>query len=414
MDIHSSASRSDLRVLVVDDELAADSVRGRAARALVACVRGYGIAVVEATTSEGGWSALVAHPDLSAILLDWDLHDCPEGEHRDTRQFLSMLRSRNEELPVFLLAGRTALPSISLGVLECVDDYIWILEDTPDFMAGRIEAAARACRARLLPPFFAALTRFARIHEYSWHTPGTAFLKSPAGQVFHRFFGEELFRSDLSISVGELGSLLDHSGAIGDAERYAAKVFGADRTYFVTDGTSTSNKIVLFGTVTRDDIVLVDRSCHKSIEHALTMTGSVPVFLMLSRNRYGIIGPIHQGELDPARLAIRLGEHLLVRQDARPRAALAIVTNSTYDGLCYDVGRTNALLGGSVDRIHYDEAWFAYARFILLAALSQASFVHVKNGRMPIDHTRFNEGFMMHTSTSPLYPIIASNDVSCG
>ena len=444
MDRKLGDSHSGLRVLVVDDELTADSARGRATRAVIAAIREYSIVVVEATTSDDGWSAFVANPDLSAILIDWDLHDGSDGKHGETQHILSMLRSRNEELPVFLLAGRTALPLISLDVLEHVDDYIWILEDTPDFIAGRIEAAARAYHGRLLPPFFAALAEFARIHEYSWHTPGhtggTAFLKSPAGQVFHGFFGEELFRSDLSISVGELGSLLDHSGVIGEAERYAAKVFGADRTYFVTNGTSTSNKVVLFGTATRDDVVLVDRNCHKSIEHALTMTGSIPVYLMPSRNRYGIIGPIHQSELDPARLALKISQNTLIAQRADLRPVLAIVTNSTYDGLCYDVGRTSALLGESVDRIHYDEAWFAYARFNplyhgrygmsaqggqagptifatqsthkLLAALSQASFVHVKQGRAPIDYTRFNEGFMMHTSTSPLYPIIASNDIS--
>ena len=120
---------------------------------------------------------------------------------------------------------------------------------------------------------------------------------------------------------------------------------------------------------------------------------------------------------------------------------LAIITNSTYDGLCYHTDRVEGLLGKSVDRIHYDEAWFAYARFNpalpgtvrdadgaghaggptvfatqsthkLLAAFSQASMIHVRNGRSPVEHGRFNEAFMMHTSTSPLYPIIASLDVS--
>ncbi len=122
------------------------------------------------------------------------------------------------------------------------------MEDTPEFIAGRITAAAKRYRENLLPPFFKELVKFSKDFEYSWHTPGhaggTAFRKSPAGRAFFNFFGEQLFRSDLSISVGELGSLLDHSGPVGEAERYAAKVFGADMTYFVTNGTSTANKIV--------------------------------------------------------------------------------------------------------------------------------------------------------------------------
>jgi arginine/lysine/ornithine decarboxylase len=190
----------------------------------------------------------------------------------------------------------TAPVELNLEMVKEINEYIWVMEDTPEFIAGRINAAARRYREHLLPPFFGELVKFSKDFEYSWHTPGhaggIAFLKSPAGRAFHAFFGEQLFRSDLSISVGELGSLLDHSGPVGEAERYAAKVFGADQTYFVTNGTSTANKIVFFGSVTKDDVVLVDRNCHKSSEHALTMTHSVAVYFMPTRNRYGIIGPI--------------------------------------------------------------------------------------------------------------------------
>jgi len=439
-----TVNQADLRILVVDDELGADTARGRATGAVIGRIRAHDIEVVEATTADDAWSVFVTNPDLSAILLDWDLCARGQASHAGTTELLAKFHARNDAVPIFLLTGRTVLPEIPLAILEQVDDYIWIVEDTPDFIAGRVEAAARAYRALLLPPFFAALATFAHVHEYSWHTPGhtggTAFLKSPAGRLFHDFFGEELFRSDLSISVGELGSLLDHSGAIGEAERYAAKVFGADRTYFVTNGTSTSNKIVLFGTVTDGDVVLVDRNCHKSLEHALTMTSAVPVFLLPSRNRYGLIGPIPPQELGAEAVRRKQAAHPLLPSRELRTPALAVITNSTYDGLCYHATAATALLGQSVDRIHYDEAWFAYARFNplyrqrfgmssgggpdsptvfatqsthkLLAALSQASMVHVKDGRRPIDHARFNEGFMMHTSTSPCYPILASNDIS--
>jgi len=157
--------------------------------------------------------------------------------------------------------------SLTIKMIQEINEYIYVMEDTSEFIAGRIKAAAKRYHDRLLPRFFGGLVTFSEDFEYSRHTPGhtggTAFRKTAAGRLFYKFFGKQLFRSDLSISVGELGSLLDHSGPVGDAERYAAKVFGADMTYFVTNGTSTANKIVYFGRVTEDYIVLVDRNCHK-------------------------------------------------------------------------------------------------------------------------------------------------------
>ena len=260
---------------------------------------------------------------------------------------------------------------------------------------------------------------------------------------FFNFFREPVFRSDLSISVGELGSLLDHSGPIGESEKYAAKVFGADRTYHVTNGSSTSNRVILMASVTRNQIALCDRNCHKSVEHAITMSGAIPVYMVPTRNRYGIIGPITPDRLEPEAVKESIAENPLVKDGIDTKPVHAIITNSTYDGLCYNVNRVKELLGKSVDRLHFDEAWYGYARFNpmykgrfamccdpkdddrkgptmfatqsthkLLAAFSQASMIHVRDGRNPIDHQRFNEAFMMHASTSPFYPIIASNDIS--
>ena len=167
--------------------------------------------------------------------------------------------------------------------------------------AGACVAAIRRYIETMMPPLAAAMMRFTQEHAYSWHTPGhaggTAFLKSPVGRVFFDYYGENLLRSDLSISVGSLGSLLDHSGPMGEHERYAARVFGAHRTYSVTNGTSMSNRVIFMAAVGRDQIALCDRNCHKSIEHSLVMTGGIPNYLVPLRNRYGIIGPI-----PPARL----------------------------------------------------------------------------------------------------------------
>ena len=203
------------------------------------------------------------------------------------------------------MAERGEASSIPVDVMEMVDEYIWTLEDTAAFVGGRVAAAIRRYVDVMLPPLAAALMKFSQEYEYSWHTPGhtggTAFLKSPVGRIFFDYFGENLLRSDLSISVGALGSLLDHTGPIGEHEKYAARVFGAHRTYCVTNGTSMSNRVIFMAAVGRDQIALCDRNCHKSIEHSLVMSGAIPQYLVPLRNRYGIIGPIPGDRLKPAR-----------------------------------------------------------------------------------------------------------------
>jgi arginine decarboxylase len=250
------------------------------------------------------------------------------------------------------------------------------------------------------------------------------------GRTYFDYFGERLFRSDLSISVGELGSPLDHTGPVGEAERNAGRVFGAEHTFFVLNGNSTANRIVGHHSAVAGETMLVDRNCHKSMMHALTICGATPYYLVPQRNGLGLAGPIAPATLRSA-----------------PRAVSAVVTNSTYDGLCYDAVQVARLLAGSVPRIHFDEAWFAHAAFHplyanrfgmavlpgtmpddlrptifatqsthkLLAALSQAAMIHLRSApRDPVDPDLFNETYLMHATTSPSYPIIASLDVAAG
>jgi arginine/lysine/ornithine decarboxylase len=199
--------------------------------------------------------------------------------------------------------------------------------------------------------------------------------------------------------------------------------------------------VIFMAAVARDQIALCDRNCHKSIEHSLVMTGAIPQYLVPLRNRYGIIGPIPPDRLEKAAIKAGIKANPLVTKDIDTRAVHSIITNSTYDGLCYNARRVEELLDPSVDRIHFDEAWYAYARFNplyrdrhamhgdpkdhkgptvfathsthkLLAALSQASLLHIRDGRSPIPHARFNESYMLHASTSPFYPIVVSNDIT--
>jgi arginine decarboxylase len=441
--IQRSIKRLSLRALIVDDELPEPTTEGRATRAVVQELQGRGIDVVETASADDAMSVVVSDSAIHAVLLDWTLGQ--DQHHGRARRLLEFVRSRNDKIPVFLMAERDEASSIPIDVMQMVNEYIWTVEDTAALVGGRVASAMGRYLQVLLPPLAAALMRFGQTYEYSWHTPGhtggTAFLKSPVGRMFLDYFGENLLRSDLSIAVGDLGSLLDHAGPIGDHERYAARVFGAHRTYSVTNGTSTSNRVIFTASVGRNQIALCDRNCHKSIEHGLVLTGGIPTYLLPLRNRYGIIGPIPPDRLGPAAVEAAIQANPLVTDGLGGRAVHAVVTNSTGDGLCYNTHRVVALLDPSVDRIHFDEAWYAYARFNdlyrgryamhgdpkdhhgptvfathsthkLLAALSQASLLHVRDGRGAIPHERFNESFTMHASTSPLYPIIVSNDVT--
>ena len=441
--IQRNIKRIPFRALIVDDELGQASAEGRASRALVDELKSRAIEVVEAASAEDGTSSMISDTAIHVVLVDWTLGG--DKNHARARAFIEFVRSRNDKIPIFLMAERGDATDIPVDIMTMVDEFVWMLEDTASFVGGRVMAAIRRYVEVLLPPLANALMKFTQDYEYSWHTPGhtggTAFLKSPVGRVFFDYFGENMLRSDLSISVGSLGSLLDHSGPMGEHERYAARVFGAHRTYSVTNGTSMSNRVIFMAAVARDQIAFCDRNCHKSIEHSLVMTGAIPQYLVPLRNRYGIIGPIPPARLTKKALDAGIQSNPLVKKGISTRAVHSVVTNSTYDGLCYNAKRVQALLDPSVDRIHFDEAWYAYARFNplykdrhamhgdpkdhdgptifathsthkLLAALSQASFLHIRDGRSPIPHSRFNESYMLQASTSPLYSIIVSNDIT--
>jgi arginine decarboxylase len=318
-------------------------------------------------------------------------------------------------------------------------------EDTPEFVARLIIREAKTYLESLPPPFFKALTHYAADGSYSWHCPGhsggVAFLKSPVGQMFHQFFGENMLRADVCNAVDELGQLLDHTGPIAASERNAARIYNCDHLYFVTNGTSTSNKIVWNSTVAPGDVVVVDRNCHKSILHSIIMTGAVPVFLMPTRNHFGIIGPIPKSEFSWENIQKKIAKNpFALDKNAKPR--VLTITQSTYDGVIYNVEEIKEMLDGKIDTLHFDEAWLPHATFHdfygdyhaigadrprckesmvfstqsthkLLAGLSQASQILVQNAENhQLDRDVFNESYLMHMSTSPQYSIVASCDVA--
>lgn len=427
-----------LSVLIISDVMSKDDATANALEGMVADLNGSDIEVMYESKPNGNFGCTrIMSAGMDSVIVDWAI---PNAD-----RLIAEIREMDKDLPIFLMTVPETLNNISLDVISKVDEFLWLEGDSPSFMAGRVSAACRRYREDILPPMFGNLVRFSQDYEYSWHTPGhtagTAFLKSPVGRLFYDFFGEQLFRSDLSISVGELGSLLDHSGPIGDSERYASNVFGSDMTMFVTNGTSTSNRVVHMSVTPPGGIEVVDRNCHKSIEHALTLNHSCPVYMVPARNGLGIMGPIPKERMGPEFIrASIMDSPLIMGEKKNSRPDMAVVTNSTYDGVCYNTEAVEDVLGRSVDCIHFDEAWYGYARFNplyrgryamrdgvskggptvfatqsthkLLAALSQASMIHMREGRHHVDTDLFNESFMMHASTSPQYAILASLDVS--
>jgi len=442
--------RASFPILIAHRDVAAQSVAGVRLRGIVQQFERAGWKTIVVDTREDAGIVAGAHRGLAAIVF---AAEGARGDVEALKKIVAQMKAVHERapgLPIVALAESAALRADMPGAAEALRDVsaiLYLYEDTTEFLARQIMRMADDYLANLLPPFFKALVRHAERSAYSWHTPGHAggvgFLKSPVGHALHAFFGENTLRSDLSVSVPELGSLLDHTGPVKAGEAYAAKVFGADHSYFVTNGTSTANKIVWHSMAGRDDLVIVDRNCHKSLLHSLIMTGATPIYFTPSRNDYGIIGPIGLDQFSPAAIKKKVAASPIART-AKGGVRIAVVTNSTYDGLCYNAEKIKAQVADQVDALHFDEAWYAYAAFHefyagrhamgvprgypradhtlvfathsthkLLAAFSQASMIHIQESeRRKIDTTRFNDAFMMHGSTSPHYGIMASLDVA--
>jgi arginine decarboxylase len=434
-------------VLLIASEVGGtDSVSDRAMERLVEAIAAEGYEVVRTSTPEDGLSLVTSDPSHSAILLDWDLEGENQFDERAALKILRAVRRRNKKIPIFLIADRTLVSELPLEVVKQVHEYIHLFGDTPAFIANRVDFAVERYHEQLLPPYFRELKKYTDQGAYSWDAPGhmggVAYLKHPVGMEFHKFFGENIMRSDLGISTSPLGSWLDHLGPPGESERNAARIFGADWTFYVLGGSSASNQIVGHGVIAQDDIVLADANCHKSICHSLTVTGARPVYFKPTRNGYGMIGLVPIKRFSPENVQALIERSPFTAGARSKIPTYAVVTNSTYDGLCYDVDRVVEELAKSVPRVHFDEAWYAYAKFHeiyrgryamgvpdempdrpvifstqsthkMLAAFSMASMVHIKlSPRATLDYDQFNEAFMMHGSTSPFYPLIASIDVA--
>lgn len=313
-----------------------------------------------------------------------------------------------------------------------------------------IETAARQYEEKILPPFFKTLSNYVEKGNIQFDCPGHQggqyFRKHPAGRFFYDFYGENVFRSDICNADVELGDLLIHEGPAMDAEKHAAKVFNADKTYFVLNGTSISNCVVTNAVVAPGDLVLFDRNNHKSVYNsALVQSGGRPVYLETARNPFGFIGGIDAHCFDEDYLRELAAKADPEKAKSKRPFRLAVIQLGTYDGTIYNARQVVDKIGHLCDYILFDSAWVGYEQFIPMmkdcspllldlneddpgifvtqsvhkqqAGFSQTSQIHkkdrhIKGQKRYVDHKRFNNSYMLHASTSPFYPLFSALDVN--
>jgi arginine/lysine/ornithine decarboxylase len=380
-----------------------------------------------------------------------------DGERREAaRAAARAVRALGFKTPLWALADSSRIADMSvLGMTGEVDGFIYLGHQTPEFYAKQVIAGLVDYGLSLLPPFFGGMMAYDAEANIAFDCPGHQggqfYRKSPTGQMFFKYFGESIFRNDLCNADVDLGDLLIHEGAAARAQIEAARIFGADRTYFVLNGTSTSNKVVTNAVLKRGDLVLFDRNNHKSLHQgALVGAGAIPVFLPTARNSFGMIGPVDWEAWDETCLREQIRANPLVadksRADAPRPFRMACIQLCTYDGTIYNVQKVLEKIGHLCDYVLWDEAWIGYNAFHPLfenhspmrlkdlgpemaglfstqsvhkqgAGFSQASQIHKRDEHIHeqkrfINHKRFNESFLMHASTSPFYPLFASLDVN--
>jgi ornithine decarboxylase len=372
------------------------------------------------------------------------------------RKLARSVRAIGFQTPLWALADSHRISDLAvLSLTGEVDGYIYLGQQTPAFYAKQVVASLLKYGKTLLPPFFGGLMAYDREANIAFDCPGHQggqfYRKSPSGQLFFKHFGESIFRNDLCNADVDLGDLLIHEGPAVEAQRHAAKVFGADKTYFVLNGTSTSNKVVTNAVLRRGDLVLFDRNNHKSLHQgALVQAGAIPIFLPTSRNAFGMIGAVDWDAWNEDYLRDQIRKNPLVKDSEKYKVArpfrLACIQLATYDGTIYNVRKVMEKIGKLCDYVLWDEAWIGYNAFHPLfedhspmrietlspempglfstqsvhkqgAGFSQASQIHkrdehIRGQRRYVEHKRFNESFLMNASTSPFYPLFASLDVN--
>ncbi|QLD33233.1 ornithine decarboxylase SpeF [Mannheimia varigena] len=376
--------------------------------------------------------------DVGAIVLSTD----------DVHQYIDRILEKEFNIPVFIVveSGKILAPQYF--------DQVYHIQDLNNYdinlYSRQIETAVHLYEDKMLPPFFKMLSEYVEMGNTAFDCPGHQggqyFRKHPAGRFLYDFYGENIFRSDICNADVKLGDLLIHEGAACDAQKHAAQMFNADKTYFVLNGTSSANKVVTNALLSPGDLVLFDRNNHKSIHHgALIQAGATPIYLETARNPFGFIGGIDSHCFDDDYLKSLVKEIAPEKLNQKRPFRLAVIQLGTYDGTIYNARQVVDKIGHLCDYILFDSAWVGYEQFIPMmkecsplllelneddpgiivtqsvhkqqAGFSQASQIHKKDKHIKgqsryCNHKRFNNAFMLHASTSPFYPLFATLDVN--
>lgn len=377
------------------------------------------------------------------------------------------IRQFRPELDIYYITD-TALTYLKDTTLNNFDRIFYRREDLQELHLSILGGI----RERYETPFFSALVDYSKKPTGIFHampvSRGNSVFKSNWIKDFAKFYGRNLFLAETSSTTGGLDSLLQPTGPLKKAQEMAAETYGSEQTFFVTNGTSTANKIVQQALVKPGDVVLIDRDCHKSHHYGLVLTGAFPVYLdSYSIQEYSIYGavPLHV-----------ITEKMLLLKEAGQldKVKMLLLTNCTFDGLVYNVEKVmEQVLAIKPDMVFlWDEAWFAFAAFTYtykqrtgmyvanklyqkyhsdaykkkyqeyiallpegetsvmpdpekvkirvystqsthktLSSFRQGSMIHIWDEDFKRKTTdAFHEAYMTHTSTSPNYQILASLD----
>ena len=224
-----------------------DELEGLRLHQIVGAVEKSGFEVVKARRIEDAELAIKTDAAIGCMVVDWG----KKGSDSKAAGLIAYVRKRGLEMPIILLVRRKRFEDLPIDVLDNVDGYVFLSEETPEFIAKNLVSRLKQFAETLKTPFFGELVDYAEEGNQLWtcpgHNGGVFYNRSPIGRIFVEHLGEAIFRDDLDNSVLELGDLLVHEGPALRAQKEAAKIFGAERTYFVLNGTSASNKIVLVG-----------------------------------------------------------------------------------------------------------------------------------------------------------------------
>src|SRR5579875_1833671 len=319
----------------------AEDLEGMRLNEIIMAIERMGFKVVKARRPEDAEIAVQTDAAIGCMVVDWG----KKGLEGKPAALIDLMRRRGLDMPIVVLVRRKRFEDIPVEVMDYIDGYVFLAEETPEFIARNLVSRLKHYAETLKTPFFGALVDYAEEGNQLWtcpgHNGGIFYNRSPIGRIFMEHLGEAIFRDDLDNSVLELGDLLTHEGPALKAQKEAAQIFGAEKTYFVLNGTSSSNKVVLGNLVADGDLVLFDRNNHKAAHHgALLISGGVPVSLPTDRNAYGLIGPIYADAFDEKRLREAIRRHPLVKGPeawTRPRPfRVAVIEQCTYDGTILD------------------------------------------------------------------------------